>query len=180
MRPKRRWQLNQESSGLLIGEVAHARRPQCLGKSPLQFADLVTPTVRHGAIGAHRVVRAIIVLDIEGLALCAPIAGILDLKAGAGQARSGLNRRGTCRARGRKESRLRPTAAMGAKVLRGVGHVFHLHINSHHTMAHRARCCRYRRAPDTRFHAMGWNTLPEAAKPIAHAKQGQGYPLSQK
>ena len=45
----------------------------------------------------------------------------LDLKAGAGQARSGLNRRGTCRARGRKESRLRPTVAMGAKVLRGLG-----------------------------------------------------------
>ena len=114
MRPKRRWQLNQESSGLLIGEVAHARRPQCLGKAPLQFADLVTPTVRHGAIGAHRIVRAIIVLDIEGLALCAPIASILDLKAGAGQARSGLNRRGTCRARGRKESKTKANCGHGS------------------------------------------------------------------
>src|SRR5262245_53570862 len=71
---------------------------------------------RHtGAIGRTRKIRAIIVLDIEGLALSAPIAGILELKAGAGQARGGLNRRGTCRADRSKEPKTKANCGHGSQ-----------------------------------------------------------------
>src|SRR5262249_35446295 len=62
-----------------------------------------------------RKIRARIVLDIEGLALSAPIAGILELKAGAGQARGGLNRRGTCRADRSKEPKTKTNCGHGSQ-----------------------------------------------------------------
>jgi hypothetical protein len=86
---------------------------------PLQFADLVASAIRHGAIGPAGIIRRVIVLDVKRSALSpVGVTGLVNLKAGASQARSG--RRGDGVSGTRQQRDTEANAAREVKVLKGL------------------------------------------------------------
>jgi len=80
-------------------------RSQGLGVKPLQFADLVASAIRHGAIGPAGIIRRVIVLDVKRSALSpVGVTGLVNLKAGASQARSGRRGDGVSRTRQQRDT----------------------------------------------------------------------------
>ena len=72
---------------------------------PLQFADLVASAIRYGAIGPAGIIRRVIVLDVKRSALSpVGVTGLVNLKAGASQARSGRRGDGVSRTRQERDT----------------------------------------------------------------------------